>query len=132
MKRLLILLPFLWLAAPAAFAQGGAQAYFNTSADQYVKGKRAEAMQSGTEGLKKFPNDAKLKALDDKKKEEKKEQDKKEQDKKEQEKKEQEKKEQEKKDEQKKEDQKKDDQQKKDQDKKDQQDKDKKDEKKEG
>jgi Ca-activated chloride channel family protein len=134
MKRLLILLPLFWLASVAAYAQGGAQAYFNTSADHYVKGKRAEAVQSVTEGLKKFPNDAKLKALADKMKQEQKEQEKKEQDKKEQEKKEQEKKEQEKKDQQKKEDQKKEDQKKDDQQKQDQKDKDKgkQDEKKEG
>jgi hypothetical protein len=131
MKRLLILLAFLWLATPAAlYAQGGAQAYFNTSADHYVKGKRAEAIRSVSEGLKKFPNDAKLKALADKMKQEQKEQEKKEQDKKEQEKKEQEKKEQEKKDQQKKEDQKKQDEQKKDD--KGQQDKDKQDEQKDG
>lgn len=117
---LLCLLGLLLTNVEASFAQS-AQAYFNTAGNLYVNGKSPEALASVTEGMKKFPADAKLKALYDKLNEEKKDQDKKEQqqkqdqqnkdkedkekqdkEKEEQEKKEQEKKDQEKKDEDKK------------------------------
>jgi hypothetical protein len=111
-----------------------AQSYFNTSANHYVNGRFQEAVQRVTEGLKKYPGDAKLKALleklkkDEQDKKDKKEQEKKEQQKKDQEKKEQEKKDQEQKDKDKKDQEKKDqeqkDKEKKDQEKKDQEQKD--------
>jgi Skp family chaperone for outer membrane proteins len=102
----------------AASAQG-AQTYFNNSASHYIHGRNQQAIQTLSEGLKKYPNDAKLKELLGKMKEEEKkkqeEQKQKEQQQKEQEKKDQQEKEQEKKDQEKK------DQEKKDQEKKDQQ-----------
>ena len=94
-----------------------AQAYFNNSANYYVKDKKVEAMQTIRDGLAKYPSDEKLKALAEKMKQEKKEQEKKEQEQKEQEKKDQQQKDQEKKDEQ--------EQQKKEQEKKEQEQKDK-------
>ena len=54
----------------AAFGQG-AQAYFNKSATHYVHNRRPEALTSVEEGLRKYPNDQKLKALADKLREEK-------------------------------------------------------------
>lgn len=113
----LILLSVLTLNG---YAQN-AQTYFNSSASYYVKDKKVEAMQTIRDGLAKYPNDEKLKALAEKMKQEKKEEDKKEQEKKEEEKKEQEKKDQEKKEEQ---NQDKKEQEKKDQEKKDQENKD--------
>ena len=95
--KALILFSIFSSFALTGYAQN-AQAYFNSSANYYVKDKKVEAMQTIRDGLTKFPNDEKLKALAEKMKQEKKEQEKKDQEKKEQEKKEQEKKEQEKKD----------------------------------
>jgi hypothetical protein len=127
MKRIFMFFIFSLVIHLTGYGQG-AQAYFNTSANLYVHGKNQQAIQSVTEGLKKYPSDPKLKALLDKLNEDKKEQQKKDQEKKEQEKKDQEKKEQEKKDQQKKEQEKKDqqnkDQQQKDQEKKEQEKKD--------
>ncbi|HPM31400.1 MAG TPA: hypothetical protein PLJ60_13780 [Chryseolinea sp.] len=122
-----VLLIFALALTSIGYAQN-AQAYFNSSANLYVKDKKVEAMQTIRDGLTKYPNDEKLKALGEKMKQEKKEQDKKDQEKKEQEKKDKEKKDQEKKDQEKKDQEKKDqekkDQEKKDQEKKDQQEKD--------
>jgi cell division protein FtsN len=97
----------------AASAQG-AQTYFNSSASHYVHGRNQQAIQTLSEGLKKYPNDPKLKELLDKMKEEEKkkqeeqkqkDQQQKEQEKKDQQQKEQQQKEQEKKDQQQKEQQ---------------------------
>jgi hypothetical protein len=127
----LIVLFFLG-AASTGFGQG-AQTYFNSSANLYVHNKRAEALKSVEEGIRKFPNDQKLKALADKLKEEKKKEDqKRNQENKEQQEKDQQKKEQEKKDQQEKEQKEQKDQQQKDEqqskeEKKDQESKDKKD-----
>lgn len=79
----------------------GAQAYFNSTANLYVHDKKAEALRSVEEGMRKFPNDQKLKALAEKlKKEKQKEDQKRNEENKDQQQKEQEKKEQEKKDQQ--------------------------------
>ncbi len=125
--KVFFLLIFFVAITSIGYAQN-AQAYFNSSANLYVKDKKVEAMQSIRDGLNKYPNDAKLKALAEKMKQEKKEQDKKDQDKKDQDKKDQDKKEQEKKEQEKKDkeqkDQDKKDQEKKDQEKKDQEKKD--------
>lgn len=110
----------------------GAQAYFNSSANLYVHNKRADALRSVEEGIRKFPNDQKLKALAEKLREEKKKEDhKRNQENKEQQDKEQQKKEQEKKEQQEKEQKEQKDQQQKDdqqskEEKKDQEEKDKK------
>src|SRR5690349_21605346 len=116
MKQALALIIFLFAALPVCWSQN-AQTYFNAAGNHYVAGDNGKALQSVNDGLRKYPSDAKLKALAEKLKQEKKEQDKKDQEEKEKEKKEQEKKEQEKKEQEKKEQEKKD-QEKKDQEKK--------------
>ena len=109
----LILLFFLGLTS-IGYTQG-AQTYFNSSANLYVHNKRDEALRSVEAGIKKFPNDQKLKALAEKLKEEKKKEDqKRNQENKEQQEKDQQKKDQEKKDQQEKEQKEQKDQQQKD------------------
>jgi hypothetical protein len=89
-----------------------AQTYFNTSANHYVQERFPQAMASVSEGLRKYPNDPKLKALGEKMK---KDQQQKDQQNKEEQKKEDQKKEQQNKDQQNKEDQQKKEQQNKEQ-----------------
>jgi len=110
MKRFVLLVYFSFIVGLTGYCQG-AQTYFNTSANFYVNNKRSDAMRSLQEGIKKYPNDSKLRALADKLKEEEKQkedQQKKDQENKDQEKKEKDKKDQEKKDQQNKDQQNKD------------------------
>src|SRR4026209_2729079 len=84
----------------------GAQGYFDASANHYVNGRTPQAKQLVDEGLGKYPNDAKLKALAEKMKEEKQKEDQQKQEQKNKEQqKEQQQKEQEKKEQQQKEQQ---------------------------
>src|SRR6478735_4896932 len=76
--KTIILLAVFSVVALTSQAQS-AQAYFNSSANYYVKDKKVEAMQNVRDGLAKYPNDEKLKALAEKMKQDKKEQDKKDQ-----------------------------------------------------
>jgi hypothetical protein len=130
--RQCVLLFFLVTGLSTVGYTQGAQAYFNSSANLYVRDKKPEALRAVEEGMKKFPTDQKLKALAEKLKNEKQKEDqKRDQENKDQEQKEQEKKEQEKKDQQQKDqkdqkDQQQKDDQKSDEEKKDQEAKDKK------
>jgi hypothetical protein len=100
MKQRFLTLLFLLGCTAVGYCQG-AQAYFNSSANLYVHDKRADALRSVEEGIRKYPNDEKLKALAEKLKNEKKKEDqKRNQENKDQQQKEQEKKDQEKKDQQ--------------------------------
>src|ERR1044071_7090617 len=64
------------LVVSTCFCYGqGAQSYFDISANHYVNGRTPQAKQLVNEGLLKYPNDAKLKALADKMKEEKQKED---------------------------------------------------------
>src|SRR5688572_3998170 len=92
----IVLTVFLFLIFSSMCYAQGPQAYFNTSANHYVHERNQEALKTIQEGLKKYPNDPKLKALGNKLKQE--EQQRKEQEKKDQQQKEQEKKDQEQKD----------------------------------
>ena len=74
MKHFIPLLFFSIAFPSVAFCQG-AQAYFNTSANHYVQNRRADALRSVEEGIRKYPTDQKLKALADKLKEEKQKED---------------------------------------------------------
>jgi len=100
MKHIILLLFFCTAFTVVGLCQG-AQAYFNTSANHYVQNRRADALRSVEEGIRKYPSDPKLKALADKLKEEKQKEDQK----RNQENKEKEQKDQEQKDQQKKEEQ---------------------------
>jgi hypothetical protein len=100
MKHFILLLFFCTAFTAVGLCQG-AQAYFNTSANHYVQNRRADALRSVEEGIRKYPSDQKLKALADKLKEEKQKEDQK----RNQENKDKEKKDQEQKDQQKKEQQ---------------------------
>src|SRR5512134_741765 len=68
------LFTFFALSACICYGQG-AQTYFDASANHYVNGRTPQAKQMVNEGLLKFPNDAKLKALAEKMKEEKQKED---------------------------------------------------------
>src|SRR5688572_10039634 len=116
MKNFILLLFFFTAFTSVAFCQG-AQAYFNTSANHYVQNRRADALRSVEEGIRKYPGDQKLKALADKLKEEKQKEDQK----RNQENKDKEQKDQEQKDQQKKEQQEKQEKEQKEQEKQDQQ-----------
>jgi hypothetical protein len=100
MKKCVLIFLFVVGVSSLGYCQG-AQAYFNSTANLYVHDKKAEALRSVEEGMRKFPNDQKLKALAEKlKKEKQKEDQKRNQENKDQQQKDQEKKEQEKKDQQ--------------------------------
>ena len=74
MRHIVLLILFCTAFGATAFCQG-AQAYFNTSANHYVQNRRADALRSVEEGMRKYPSDQKLKALADKLKEEKQKED---------------------------------------------------------
>jgi lipopolysaccharide export LptBFGC system permease protein LptF len=74
MKKAVLIFFFLIALCTIGFGQG-AQAYFNNSATHYVHNRRADALRTVEEGIQKYPNDQKLKALADKLKEEKKKED---------------------------------------------------------
>ena len=115
MKSILLIFYF-WLAFCAVSFSQGAQAYFNTSANHYVQNRRDDALRSVQAGIQKYPNDQKLRALEEKLKEEKKKEDqKRNQENKDQEQKDQQKKDQQKKDQQEKEQKEQKDQEKEDQ-----------------
>ena len=68
------LFTFFILSSCICYGQG-AQTYFDASANHYVNGRTPQAKQMVSEGLQKYPNDAKLKALAEKMKEEKQKED---------------------------------------------------------
>lgn len=72
--RLLAFFIFMFVGLTQAYSQG-AQAYFNNSATHYVHNRRADALKTVEEGLKKYPSDQKLRELADKLREEKKKED---------------------------------------------------------
>src|SRR6188474_2122911 len=65
---------FFFLGSCICYGQG-AQTYFDASANHYVNGRTPQAKQMVSEGLQKYPNDAKLKALAEKMKEDKQKED---------------------------------------------------------
>ncbi len=58
--KIMIFISLLAIVAPV-FSQ--AEAYFNKGAQFYIHGQNAQAIQVLTEGLKRYPNDSRLKAL---------------------------------------------------------------------